>query len=261
MHTSLDGFSNHKVTINGSMKTVLRIGNTGPSVIVVHELPGITPPVADFARYVAQKGFQVSLPSLTGTPGQAQSTWSLARAVITICVSKEFSMFAAGRSSPIVDWLRAFGKQEHARCGGPGIGVVGMCFSGGFALGMAVDPHVLAPVMSQPSMPVRSPLKRFNGASVDVSTEDLAIVRKRLEEEQDLCVLAYRFSNDKLVPKERFPFLSEQLGESFIGVTFDSSPDNATGQPANAHSVLTQHLVPEARNEVVALFERQLLNR
>ncbi len=257
-HDPLTDFEVSTATALGRAKQVYRIGTEGPCVLVCHELPGITPPVADFARYIASKGFRVSLPVFTGTAGAPKTSLELTKAVLKVCISREFSLFAQGKSTPIVDWLRAFGSSEFKRCGGLGIGAVGMCFSGGFALALAIDDHVLAPVMSQPAVPGQLPGRRFSPRSIDVSDADLQRVRARLDADPELCVLAYRFSNDKMVPQERFEFLRERLGDRFVGVTFDSSPGNADGHPANAHSVLTEHLVPQARDEVVALFERTL---
>jgi dienelactone hydrolase len=250
----LSDFTRSDVSELGRTKPVYRLGDAGPCVVIVHEIPTVTPTVANFARHVAAQGFQVSLPVLTGTAGQEPKPLALVKAVAQVCISKEMSLFAGGKSSPVVDWLRAFGRHEHERCGGPGIGVVGMCFSGGFALAMAVDDHVLAPVMSQPSVPARLPLRPFTPRSIDVSDADIDAVRERLDADADLCVLAYRFADDKLVPEERFAFLRERLGERFVHTTFPS-------EPKNAHSVLTEHLVESARNEVLQMFTRQLLHR
>jgi dienelactone hydrolase len=255
----LTDFTKSTVTELGRTKDVYRIGTTGPCVLICHEIPCITPPVADFARHVAAQGFRVSVPSLVGTPGKPQTKGELAKSVLKVCISREFSLFASGESAPVVDWLRAFGKSEHARCGGPGIGVVGMCFSGGFALALATDEHVLAPVMSQPAIPAKLPKRAFTPRSIDVSDADLRTIRDRLDADPGLCVAAYRFSHDPTVPAERFEFLQERLGDRFVGVTFDSSPGNPNGYPTHAHSVLSQHLVVSAQAEVVALFQRQLL--
>jgi dienelactone hydrolase len=258
-HDSLSDFEISTVTELGQAKQVYRIGDSGPCVLVCHELPGITPPVADFARHVASNGFRVSLPSLLGTPGDSATKGALTNSILKVCISKEFSLFGSGKSSPIVDWLRAFGKSEFIRCGGPGIGVVGMCFSGGFALALATDEHVLAPVLSQPAVPAPLPGRKFSPGAIDVSDQDIERVKARLDGDPELCVLAYRFSHDKSVPEERFVWLKQRLGDRFVGVTFDSSPGNPDGHPVGAHSVLTQNLVPAARDEVVALFRRQLL--
>jgi dienelactone hydrolase len=129
------------------------------AVLVIAEMPGISPMVLGFADRVVALGCTAVLPDLFGDAGrdplapgfgsQLYGLSSMARA----CISREFTVFATGRSSPVVTFLRALAAKEHARCGGPGVGVVGMCFTGGFALAMAVDPIVLAPVMSQPSPP------------------------------------------------------------------------------------------------------------
>jgi dienelactone hydrolase len=262
LEDSLEDFAKSTVTELGVARDVYRIGATGPCVLVCHEIPGITRAVADFCRHIAAQGFQVSCPVLLGTPGGPKNGKTIIQAIAQVCISKELSLFVAGKSSPIVDWLRAFGQTEHARCGGPGIGVVGMCFSGGFALALATDPHVLAPVMSQPANPAVLPFgkAKTNGSAIDVSNVDIYKVAARLEAEPEFCVLAYRFSGDKTVPADRFAMLRERLGDRFVGVTFDSSPGNPNGFPKSAHSVLTTHLVPEARDEVVALFKRQLLS-
>ena len=261
-HDSLSDFTKSTLTELGVSRDVYRIGATGPCVVVCHEIPGITPEIADFCRHVAAQGFQVSCPVLLGKPGAPLTKGAAVKELLKVCISKEFNLFVAGKSSPFVDWLRAFGKTEHARCGGRGIGVVGMCFSGGFALALATDPHVLAPIMSQPANPVALPFgkAKTNGSAIDVSEADLNTIRTRLDTEPDLCVLAYRFSHDKTVPEDRFAMLRAKLGERFIGVTFDSSHGNPNGYPASAHSVLTTDLVPEARDQVVALFKRQLLS-
>lgn len=261
IHDRLTDFDVTTESELGRAKQVYRIGTEGPCVLVCHEMPAITPPVADFARHVASKGFQVSVPVLTGKPGTPQTKSELAKAAVRVCISREFAIFANGKSSPIVDWLRAFGSTEFERCGGRGIGTVGMCFAGGFALALAVDSHVLAPVMSQPASPSRMPGRRFSPESIDVSDADLRRIRERLDAEPELCVLAYRFSHDKLVPEERFAFLRERLGDRFVGITFDSSPGNPNAYSPDAHSVLSQHLVPQARDEVVAMFERTLLGQ
>ena len=75
------------------------------------------------------------------------------RSMLHGCVSREFANWATSTTSPITVWLRALARAEHERCGGPGVGAVGMCFTGGFALAMMVDDELIAPVLSQPSLP------------------------------------------------------------------------------------------------------------
>ena len=185
----------------------------------------------------------------------------VAAAMVPACVSKEFATWATGRTSPVVGWLRALARAEHERCGGPGVGAVGMCFTGGYALAMATDDILLAPVLSQPSMPVALTPAQRN--SIDISPGDLEIVKARCA--RGLTVLGLRFDSDKMVPPERFAFLREQLGDAFVAVELsgaDANPDAMMG----AHSVLTEHLIDEpgqptraALDQVLDLFRSRLL--
>jgi dienelactone hydrolase len=252
----------------GKSRTVFRTGR-GPAVIVIAELPGITPKVADFARRVATIGCTSVMPHLFGTPGRDPEAAGRLRATAytlssfaPACVSREFTTWATNRTSPVVEWLRALAAHEHDRCGGPGVGAVGMCFTGGFALAMATHPSLLAPVMSQPSLPLA--ITRTQRRSIDCSPADLDIVRERCARE-NLTVLGLRFTGDRFVPDERFAFLRQQLGPAFVAVELadDAANPAATMKP---HSVLTEHLIDEpgqptrgALDQVLDLFRARLL--
>ena len=257
-------------THEGKERTVFRLGS-GPAVVVISEMPGITPGVADFGRKVAGLGLTAVLPHLFGTPGKAglvdTSPWKAIpyalSSIVPTCISREFTVLATGQTSPVIAWLRALAAHEHERCGGPGVGAVGMCFTGGFALAMAADPRLLAPVLSQPSLPFS--VTKSRRRTIDCSAADLATVKQRCTAE-GLTVLGLRFTEDSFVPAERFAFLREQLGDAFVAVEIDSSKENAHGIPKAAHSVLTEHLVDEpghptsdALDKVFDLFRTRLL--
>jgi dienelactone hydrolase len=205
---------------------------------VISEMPGITPGVAEFGRNVMAAGCTVVMPSLFGDPGRPPSGAYLFQSIGPACVSREFSSLALKRTSPITVWLRKLAAAEHERCGGPGVGVVGMCFTGGFALAMMVDDIVLAPVLSQPSLPF--PVSKKHKADIGISDADLSRVKQRTSE--GACLLGLRFSNDPFCREDRFATLKRELGDAFIAVEIDSSPGNPHGHPAKAHSVLTEHL-------------------
>lgn len=251
-------------TWGGKTRDVFRKGS-GPSVVVLAEMPGITPKVLDFADRVADLGCSVALPHLFGIPGAELGVVTTMRAMAPACVSKEFSAWATGKTSPIVEWCKALARHEHERCGGPGVGVVGMCFTGNFALAMLPDTSVIAPVLSQPSLPLGFTKKARAG--LYLSPDDLTKVQERMAGEPDLCVLALRFTGDKLVPEERFAHLREALGDRFVAVEIDSSKGNPHGNPRIAHSVLTEHLVDEpghptrqALDQVLDLFRTRLVD-
>jgi dienelactone hydrolase len=265
----LSDFERAEFTHDGKTRAIYRLG-TGPAVIVMAEIPGITPNVAAFARRVAAIGCTAVMPHLFGTPGRDPSAGGSAvrsmirslSSIVPACVSREFTVLATGRTSPVVSWLRALAAAEHERCGGPGVGAVGMCFTGGFALAMAADDRLLAPVLSQPSLPFG--VTERHRRSIDISPEDLAAVKHRCAADA-LEVLGLRFTSDRFVPAERFEFLREELGGAFVAVELDDDAANpeATMPP---HSVLTEHLIDEegqptrgALDQVLELFRSRLL--
>ncbi len=253
----LSNYSKTPETFLGTTRDVYRRG-TGPCVIVISEIPGITPKVIAFADEVVAAGFSVAMPRLFGKPGKEISAGYVLQSMAFACVSKEFYVFAAGKTSPATAWLRQLANAEHQRCGGPGVGVVGMCLTGGFALAMMVDPIVLAPVLSQPSLPAPLPGLKRNPGDLGISADDLAKVKARCAAEDDLCLLGLRFTGDPMVKADRFARLRAELGDSFVGVELDSSPGNAGGHPKNAHSVLTEHRVQSAVDQVLDLFRTKL---
>lgn len=217
---------------------------TGPAVIVIHEMPGLHPLVVRFAERVVEAGMTVYLPSLFGDPGRPVTTLYAAREMLTaICVRREFSVWATDRSSPIVDWLRALARKAHADCGGRGVGAVGMCFTGGFALAMMTEPAVVAPVLSQPSQPLAAGWgKAKRACAIDASPEEIRRARERLQAE-DLKLLGLRFEGDPFVPAERFDLLAREFGDRFENHTLDpADAAEVEGNDMPPHSVLTLHL-------------------
>ena len=256
----LEDFGKESFEADGKRRDVYRIGS-GPAVIVISEMPGITPLVAQFGRRVAAAGCTAVLPVVFGDPGRPASVGYALQSLGPACVSREFSAFALKKTSPITVWLRKLAAAEHERCGGPGVGVVGMCFTGGFALAMMVDDVVLAPVLSQPSLPF--PLSKKHKADIGISDADLSRVKERTA--AGACLLGLRFTNDPFCFAERFETLRRELGDAFIAVEIDSAPGNPHGHPTKAHSVLTEHLIDqegtptrEALDRTLAFFREKL---
>jgi dienelactone hydrolase len=218
-------------TAAGFTRDVYRRGS-GPAVVVIHEVPGITPKVVTFADEVVECGFTAVMPDLIGTPGKQSSNGYILRSMFKVCVANEFATWATQRTSPIVAWLRALARATHLEVGGPGVGVVGMCFSGGFALGMMVDEIMLAPVLSQPSLPLAiGPGKAARGADLGLSLDDLQAVIDRAS--NGCQVMGLRYTGDALVGT-RFQTLHDVLGPAFIEVPLASTTKRD-------HSVLTEH--------------------
>lgn len=257
---ALDGFAESGFTHDGVSRPVFSAGE-GPAVIVIHEVPGLHPQVIEFGRRVVARGYHVRMPSLFGTPGKPFGFMYTMSSMIRGCVAREFTTWALNRTSPIIEWLRALAADAHDAHGGPGVGAVGMCFTGGFALGMMVDDRMRAPVLSQPSLPFAVGKKRKAAAGVSDADLDAATTRAG----GGACLLGLRFTEDSMVPGDRFATLNRELGEGFIAVEIDSSKGNPHGIGRVAHSVLTRDLVDEpghptreALERVLAFFDERL---
>ena len=253
----LDDFTPRVVDFDGLARTV-HVTGTGPAVVVMPEMPGISPHVARFARWVRDAGFTVWMPHLFGDDGRPPTTLYGLRSMVRGCISRQFRAFAANESSPIVDWLRALAAHAHPLCGGRGVGAIGMCFTGNFALSMMLEPAVRAPVLSQPSLPI------LQKGGMHIAPDELAQVKARMEKE-DLTVMAYRFAGDAFCRAERFAAYQEALGDRFVGRVLPDSAANPDAPMKNPHSIVTIHLIDrageptvQARDEILEFFKMRL---
>lgn len=242
---TLNGWAKDSFTAATLTRDTYRKGE-GPVVIVVHEIPGITPAVERFANDVVAAGFTVVMPDLVGTPGREVSGGYTISSMMKVCISREFTNMALNKTSPIISWLRALARSLHQEVGGVGVGAVGMCFSGGFALGMMVDDIMVAPVLSQPSLPFA--IGKSRAADLNLSPDDAAVIAERAS--QGCQVLGLRFDKDKLVG-DRFSSLRSLLGDSFIAVEIPSS------SPKD-HSVLTEQRHEDSVQRVLQFFTDKL---
>jgi len=253
----MEDFACDELTLLGQSKRVYRSG-AGPAVIVMAEMPGIYAHVIRFARMVRDAGFTVWIPALFGTEGGPVTAAGAASTMLRACISREFRAFSANASSPVTRWLRALAAHAHSCCGGRGVGAIGMCFTGNFALSMMLEPAMLAPVLSQPSLPM------FQEGGMHIAPDELAQIKARMERE-DLTVLAYRFEGDRFCKAARFAAYEAALGDRFLGrVLADDSA--LPGTPVRPHSVVTLHLVDdqgeptrEAVDEILEFYRRRLL--
>lgn len=254
---TLEDFERTTFTDDLVTKTVY-VAGAGPAVIVMAEMPGISPDVARFARWVRDAGFRVYLPSLFGTDGAFPRTEDGLGVMERACVSAEFRAFGGGEASPVTVWLRALARHAHSECGGVGVGAIGMCFTGNFALSMMLEPAMLAPVLSQPSLPIDQP------DALESSPEELRAVKERLERD-DLRVLAYRFEGDRFCTAQRFAAYAEALGDRFDGRVLPDGAANPDPPPffrdivQVPHSVVTAHLI-DAEGEPTAAARDEILD-
>ncbi len=238
----LDSWTAGQHPADGVTHPTYRKGS-GPGVIVIHEMPGLTPSVIGFGEEVVAAGFTVVMPQLFGTPEAPMSMGNVLKVLPRACVSREFTTMARGETSPVAAWLRSLARSLHGELGGPGVGALGMCFTGGFALAMMVDTAVAAPVLAQPSLPF--PVGRKRAADLNLSPDDLAAVRDRAA--AGCQVLGLRYRGDPAVGT-RFDTLTHEIGNAFIRVELDGK----------GHSTVTEHRSQEAVDRVLAFFGEKL---
>jgi dienelactone hydrolase len=247
--SEIDGYTSFEFTAAGRTKTVYRRGS-GPGVLLLHELPGMSAECIDLGGRLAEKGFTVFLPLLFGKPGQKSSL----RSLLSPCVRREFNLWQAGRASPILDWLRPLSRHLRDESRHPRVGAIGMCLTGGFALTLLLDDWLMAPILSQPSLPFALPWRPGNKAALDICPRDLERVKERVAT-GDVRLLALRFDGDRVSPPERMFRLKEEFKERLEVVP----------APGDHHSVLTLHYkeIPEPRrtqiwDQLVTFLKTQL---
>ncbi|MCY7395666.1 MAG: dienelactone hydrolase family protein [Nocardioides sp.] len=216
---------------------------SGPGVVVIHEIPGITPQVVGFADEVVAAGFTVVLPHLFGRPGEPLGPRSVTRALTQVCVSREFTTLATGRTTPVAGWLRSLARELHDELGGPGVGALGMCFTGGFALAMMVDDAVTAPVLCQPSAPF--PIGRKRAGDLNLSPADQSRVVQRAA--AGCQVLGLQYAADPATGT-RFDTLEAAIDTAFVRIDL----------PGKGHSTLTAHRSQAAVDAVLGFLDEKL---
>ncbi len=240
---ALAGWEPGRHVAGGFDRATYRRG-VGPGVVVIHESPGLTPEVVAFADELVEAGFTVVLPHLFGPAGTPPRAWDPPLVWARLCVSRELSFLATGRTTPLAGWLRDLARTLHAELGGVGVGALGMCLTGGFALAMVVDPSVAGGVVAQPAVPL--PLGRRRAADLGLGEADLDAVRARAR--AGCPVLGVRYADD-WVTGTRFETLRDELGAAFVAVEL----------AGEKHATLTADRSAEAVARVVRFLTDTLL--
>lgn len=261
----LDGWSEAPFTAAGYTHRVFTRSpeqGEGPGVVLLPEIPGMTPQVMGLANHLVAEGFTVAIPSLFGEPGRDMTPGYAVSTLAKACITREFAAFARRADRPAAEYVRALARHLHERTGGPGVGVIGMCFSGGFALAAAVEPAVLAPVASQPSVPF--PLGGARKRDLGMSDRERDAVAERVRTE-GLCLVGLRFPQDGAAPGDRFAALHATFGDGWRVIPLGRGDRNPPGAGRFAHNVLTYedveqpgHPTNEARAQVTAFLRERL---
>lgn len=238
----LRSWARSSIEAAGRPVPVYRTGE-GPGVLLLHEMPGLTGAVVAFGEHLVARGFHVAMPHLIGAAVRPDTRWQSLTAAVRLCISREFFLLARSRTSPLLPGLLGLARTVHAEQGGPGVGVVGMCLTGGFALASMVEPAVVAPVLAQPALPLT--LGRRRAADLGVDPADLAHAQERAR--AGCPALGVRFAGDGATGT-RFDTLEAALGPAFVRVDL----------PGRGHATLTADRDPEAVGAVVGFLERRL---
>jgi dienelactone hydrolase len=240
---------------------------TGPGVLILHELPGLSPACLSLGARVRDAGFHVELPLLFGQPGDHHVGAAAGIEIARLCLRNEFHLLATDKNAPITDWLRALCRDVYTRTqhAGRGIGVIGMCLTGNVVLSLMLEEQVLVPVTCEPSLPFEvphTPGAEARRVSPGVTDEDFVAAGRRA---QTVPLLGYRFKTDALCRAERFDAIQAQFGQGFLRRDIPTGPDHPGNVPADAHSVLTEYFVDDpahptrqALDEILDRFSSQL---
>lgn len=222
------GFDRCVFSSGGITHSVYRTG-TGPTVILMHELPGLSPTAIDLGKHIAELGYTILMPLFYGTACQRSGLQAFGQ----LCVSREFTRLRLNKTSKVTTWLRALARAEND---GRGVAAIGMCLTGGLVLGLLLEPAVVAGVAAEPALPFsygRASKKRKGNLGIDKDeAAELEALKKPL--------IAVRFKHDDICPQERLQAMRERLGAETIEVPEHGSYSDADPPiRPGAHSVLT----------------------
>lgn len=229
----------------------------GPAVVLMHELPGMTPGCLRAASRIVECGFKVYLPLFFGHPNEYSVTDGLFSTVL--CIHHEFNVFTSNGNSPVAGWLRKLCRMADSQCGNRGVGLIGMCLTGSIVLSVMLEACVRVPVMCEPALPF------LHKTALGVPEADIEKAQLRAVQSP---ILAFRFETDKKSPKERFDTLRCTFGRNIDTVEIPTGSDNPFNIPQNAHSVLTgnyadqddpNHPVQHALDEILLRFKKGLV--
>lgn len=246
----IDGYEEFSFEHAGTEKSVFMKG-TGPGILIMHEITGMVEQCVRLADFIAARGFTVFLPLLFGGPNIPYSKIRTAFFTARICVSREILAFAADQDSPIAAWLRALAREiRRRRPQGRGVGVIGMCLTGGFTINLMLEDDVLAPVACQPGLPFTT----FGAAreSLSVGPDSL---RGAVARSTQVPLLCFRFDGDRISRREQFQRLEREFGSGMEGHTL----------PGDGHATLTidfvdqpGHPTHQARERILQFFQERL---
>ena len=227
MANGLENFDIKDMAFQGRERRIIVSKSSGPPVVILHEVFGVTESLMAFAEMIQAAGFRVYMPVLFGSPEpKKMNAAGIAKGTAEfLCVQHQFRVFSSNDSGPWADWLRYLADWASSDSGHAKVGAIGLCLTGNFALSMAVNDKVAAPVLGEPSLP-------FLVDGLHLTPDELDKLKQRVAE--GLEVRAYRYVTDKKCKAALFLKLESELAPGFTGTTLPTME--------KLHSVFTEHL-------------------
>lgn len=236
----IEGFTCSKVTAADMTYRLYQSQSSGPAVLLLHELPGLYKEDVELGRRIAQCGFTVYMPLFFGKPnGRAdgiEGGWKIFWYGLTETVvpGTPFPAFRSGHASRVARWLNELLPSIHQKCGGKGVGVIGMCLTGSLPLALTGSGDVRAVVLCQPALPY------FSHSGLDVSETDIKTAK-----DHKVDILALKFSADGKSPDARWRTLEKKFsGENYPGNHYHEliiRSGDGSRYHAGAHSIFGEH--------------------
>lgn len=212
----------------------------GPPVLILHEMPALSPDVLDLALRVSEEGYSVYVPLLWGSANENAASRSLfLRRLVELRASPEWRAGAPEANRPILHRLTLLCRFLVSRHPGQRMGVIGNCLTGVFPFALAARvPQVVAPIASQPTLPLS--LSRIAAAQSGLSPAEHTVLHRRVEKEPTFQLLAFRFEEDGASRAERFLTFEREFGKRFLDGTIPLAHYHfRDGLPRHVHAVLT----------------------
>ncbi|MFK8183345.1 MAG: dienelactone hydrolase family protein [Phormidesmis sp.] len=176
-------------------------GGHGPPIILMHEIDGFAPAFMQLAMRLG-KAFTVHAPIFYGKVGERVNEVSA-----YFCIRREFEFFRLGKTSPIASWVRELAADIHGQAeGSKGVGVVGMCMTGGIVLATISHASVAVGVAAQPSLPLGSIGSRRRKEDLGMPPEDIQAAAQ-----SGTPVLTLRYEHDPICPEPRISSITRQI--------------------------------------------------
>jgi dienelactone hydrolase len=230
--------------VTGLPRTLQTGDASHPPVVLLHELPGLTPADLALGYCLAGRELHVYVPVLFGEPGQDNGILGYFQS----CATREFECSKLSTSSSVLDRIEQVVEHAH-KVAGRGVGVIGMCLTGIFPLALLRNRHVRAAVVCQPTLPFSLLARGPAGAQIDnlgLGQDDLVAALR-----SDVSFLAVRYAQDRLCPEGRMKKIETTFGDRVAVIRI---PTDAPKR----HSTLAADYDPTAFDDTVRYLKVRL---